>query len=164
MPEVAESSPLRVECFLLCDHARVDNGKLYILGGGWDRIFPKELPTLFEFSIAIKIVVPADYPLDINLTLHLLDESDQEASPLDIELRALLVSGPPPDLTPKDHPLFFPIAMGLELVRPGTFRVILRDGSVTLAETSLAIEEPRDPLVMPGDSLQETLPAEAASS
>lgn len=42
----SEGAQLRVECFTLADSAEEVNGKLYMLGGGWDRLAAKSFPTV----------------------------------------------------------------------------------------------------------------------
>ncbi|MCA9091135.1 MAG: hypothetical protein KDA90_21135 [Planctomycetaceae bacterium] len=64
-------SGIRVETFLLCDVARIQHGKLYIIGGGWERLAVKEIPTKSEFDIAIRILVPRSMlakPLELKVS------------------------------------------------------------------------------------------------
>ena len=61
------ADPVRVT-MLLCDHAAVAEGKLYVAGGGWTRIEPTPTP----FGIAVLIEVPwthTDRPLSFALSL-----------------------------------------------------------------------------------------------
>lgn len=56
-PEVPEK--LRIEWIILADAAEVLNGKVYMLGGGWDRIPASQQDRdLRQFAIALSIVVP----------------------------------------------------------------------------------------------------------
>jgi hypothetical protein len=43
---------------LLCDYAEEFGGKLYIMGGGWSRLFTPNQPT--NIALAIKISIPWD--------------------------------------------------------------------------------------------------------
>ncbi|MBI2909375.1 MAG: hypothetical protein HYX92_17155 [Chloroflexi bacterium] len=46
--------------FILADGAQVADGKLYILGGGWDSIHPEALPARHPASLAVVLSVPWD--------------------------------------------------------------------------------------------------------
>ncbi len=68
----------RAECFLLCDFARAENGKLYIVGGGWGDIVPQQLPLEYESYLAIKIVLPWESIAEsVTVRVELLDKSGQ---------------------------------------------------------------------------------------
>src|SRR5262249_54509042 len=47
-----------VEFFILADYAEAVNGKLYMMGGGWDQSFVKDFSQPVSFSFAIGIQVP----------------------------------------------------------------------------------------------------------
>ena len=50
---------MEVSAFLLADHAEAVKGKLYLTGGGWDRLTLASLPSRHpHLSIAISIRVP----------------------------------------------------------------------------------------------------------
>lgn len=49
---------LQVEWLILADKAELVNGKLYMMGGGWDHLNVSELPKRKSFSIAVAIEVP----------------------------------------------------------------------------------------------------------
>ena len=62
---------------LLCDYAEEVGGKLYIMGGGWSRLFTPNVPT--NVSLAVKISIPwdeADRPHDIVMRLRKDDEAE----------------------------------------------------------------------------------------
>ena len=48
----------RVEWLILADEAEVVNGKLYMMGGGWDRLTAQSLPWRQHMAIAVAIRVP----------------------------------------------------------------------------------------------------------
>lgn len=87
---------------LLCDYAEEVNGKLYIMGGGWSRIFTPGIPS--NMALAIKLSVPwneANRPH--NIAVRLVDENresvrDQEGN--DIGLAGKVEMGRPPGLKP----------------------------------------------------------------
>ena len=49
-----------IEFMLLADRAEAINGKLYIMGGGWERITLAELPVARTMGLAISVVIPLD--------------------------------------------------------------------------------------------------------
>jgi hypothetical protein len=49
---------LDLEWMILCDSAEVSNGKLYLLGGGWNRLTVNSLQTKRSMSIAAAVRVP----------------------------------------------------------------------------------------------------------
>lgn len=84
---------------MLCDHAQVADGKLYISGGGWSFTGPVPSPS----AIAIKIDVPWDRTNDqIHLLLRLLGQDgepvmqDGPIGPQPIQLEADFEVGRPP--------------------------------------------------------------------
>ena len=100
---------------MLCDHAQVADGKLYISGGGWSVTGPVPSPS----AIAIKIDVPWDRTNDqIHLLLRLLGQDgepvmqDGPIGPQPIQLEADFEVGRPPGL-PKGTPIDIPLAMNM---------------------------------------------------
>lgn len=50
---------MKLSTLLLADHAEAVNGKLYVTGGCWDRLFAAQLPTQHpHLSLAACILVP----------------------------------------------------------------------------------------------------------
>jgi hypothetical protein len=47
----------RVDCFLLADAAQVAEGKLFVLGGGWERLTVPQLPVTRAIEIATRVIV-----------------------------------------------------------------------------------------------------------
>lgn len=135
-------SQIRAECFMLCDVARLEHGKLYVLGGGWDRIMPDRLPMPYGFQVAIKLAVPREAttrPIDIRLGI--VDElgRDIDASPsgLSIELEK-----PTPE-SPAEVPIMIPLGMEVTLVLPGSYRLALTVNGEPIAHTRFRVTPPR---------------------
>jgi hypothetical protein len=94
---------LKVTTMLLCDHAEELGGKLYIMGGGWSKLFTPEQPT--NMALAIKLSVPwdeADRPHDI--VVRLRKDEDTETFKTDegedIQIRGELEAQPSAELQP----------------------------------------------------------------
>ena len=47
----------RVDCFLTADAAQVAEGKLYVLGGGWERLTVQQVPVTRTVELATRIIV-----------------------------------------------------------------------------------------------------------
>lgn len=52
-------SRVRAECFMVCDAAQTHDGKIFILGGGWDRLLVRQFPSEHRFVLAVKLAIPA---------------------------------------------------------------------------------------------------------
>lgn len=57
--ERAEETQPRIEFIMVCDYAEALNGKLYIMGGAWDRLTVRKVPTEPRpLSLALSLVIP----------------------------------------------------------------------------------------------------------
>ena len=50
-----------VDYLLVADRAEVVNGKLYLMGGSWDRIQPQQFPHRMMLGIAVGVRIPFAY-------------------------------------------------------------------------------------------------------
>ena len=74
---------------LLCDFAEAVNGKLYVMGGGWNVLFAPGQPV--SMSVAAIIAVPWD---QTNRRHELsLDLLDVDGAPIEIEGQEITVTG-----------------------------------------------------------------------
>jgi hypothetical protein len=55
--EATPSSP-DIDFLIVADRAEAVNGKLYMMGGAWDRLFVRDFEEPVGFSIAVSVVVP----------------------------------------------------------------------------------------------------------
>jgi hypothetical protein len=103
---------IRVDCLLLADAAQEAGGKLYVLGGGWNRLRVPELPARSPaIALAIRVVVPwPDTNQPIPLVVHLEDPDGQPvvAEPPRLDLRV----GRPSGLEPGSDQVI-PVAINL---------------------------------------------------
>jgi hypothetical protein len=100
---------------MLCDHAQVAEGKLFISGGGWSVTGPLPSPS----ALALKIEVPWDQAnTPIKFALELVDQDGkpvQQQGPLGLQplrLEGQVEVGRPPGLMP-GTPLDVPLAIGV---------------------------------------------------
>lgn len=77
----------RVECFMLCDGAEECNGKLFVLGGGWDQLRGRGFPlTHHQLAIAIRLSVPwNDANCPQRFRIESLDEDGNDILPQPLE-------------------------------------------------------------------------------
>ncbi len=130
---------------LLCDYAEELGGKLYIMGGGWSRLWTPNQPS--SMALAIKISVPwnqANEPHD--LTIRLVTGNggpvpDPQGN--DVQLMGKLEVGRPPGLRPGST-LDVPIAArfnGLEL-DPGIYRWEVEIDGTLMHDTAFDVVQP----------------------
>jgi hypothetical protein len=87
-----------IDFLILADAAQVAEGKLYLLGGGWDRMAVNVLPAVQSIGVAIGVVVPWN-ETNTSHTLRLTIEDEDGATilqPVDVQLEI----GRPAGLTP----------------------------------------------------------------
>jgi hypothetical protein len=137
----------RAECFILCDYARVENGKLYIIGGGWDQITPQILPLSFPAYLAMKIVLPGAMAVQsVNIRIELLDQDGKMLGEpvLDAPLQGTLTAeftGTVRNELPK-APVFLAVGVQMQIARPGEFRTRLLIDDEAIAETGFSVASP----------------------
>lgn len=118
---------------LLADAARIENGKLYIYGGGWDTITVASFPTMHPtMSLAWILRIEYDEALsDIPIMVELIDE---DGSPLGPRLEGVINTGHAPRQQ-RGTPSFIPQTFTLNLLqfeKPGTYSFRIRSGETEL--------------------------------
>ena len=114
-----------VEWLILADAAQVTSHKLYLLGGGWDRLtIARPLPVTHQMAVA------AAFRVSWNETNHKHD-FEIEVADADgltvIKLGGQFEVGRPPGITPgQDQRTQIALNMGLPLKRLGTYVVVAR--------------------------------------
>ncbi|MHB8660043.1 MAG: DUF6941 family protein [Solirubrobacteraceae bacterium] len=97
MPD--EPDDISIPYMFLADGADAVGGKLYVLGGGWDRIMVPNLPgnSIKPFALGLGITVPYTHTnRKFTLTVELIDADGTQIGDV---LRADLETGRPPGLT-----------------------------------------------------------------
>jgi hypothetical protein len=141
---------MHVSTFILADHAEAVNGKLYVMGGAWNRIGAPQFPVVHNhLSVGVVIHVPweetnARHPIELRLI-------DSDGAPLIPEpLAGNIEAGRPPGMRPGDEQL---VVMafnfnGLTFERPGTYEFhLLADALETalLRFDVVALDKPSAP-------------------
>jgi hypothetical protein len=132
---------IRVDCLLLADAAQEVGGKLFVLGGGWNRLRVAELPARAPaMALAIRVIVPwHDTNQPIPLVVHLEDPDGQRllAEPPRLDLRV----GRPSGLEPGSDQVI-PVAIslaGFPLKVAGTHAFVALLGNEELARTTFDV-------------------------
>ena len=107
----------------LADHAEVLNGKLYMMGGAWDRLHISDINTPVALSIVIGVLVPwslTNEPHQLQIRIE-----DEDGSQIHPDGQATLNMGRPVTAT-KGQCFRAMTVLGLQLALPkfGAFRVI----------------------------------------
>ena len=139
---LSDDRRVRAECFILCDYAREENGKLYIVGGGWDLIIPQSLPLIYPAFLAVKIVLPGQRAVEsVNFRIELLNKEGTALGEPAMEgnLRGTPVEnfGDGEEL-PKAT-VFLALPLQIQLGQPGDLRVRLCVDDETVAETGFTV-------------------------
>ncbi len=113
---------LAVEYLLLCDAAQVVGAKLYVMGGGWDRVQLSQYPATLPVAIAAGVRVEwTETNRRHKLTIRGLSaDADQELFKAEGEFEV----GRPPG-TPHGMSQLFQVAMNvpLQIPEPGSYTV-----------------------------------------
>jgi len=122
MSDFGARSTVRADCFLLADAVQEANGKLFVLGGGWDRLVLSGPETKAPpMALACRIIVPwLDTNRLLRFLIHLQDSDGNELlGNINIDINV----GRPPQLDPGADQAI-PLAINLtDLVfqRQGTY-------------------------------------------
>lgn len=84
-----------IEFFILSDYAEAVNGKLYLMGGGWDRVLIQDFGKPFGFSFALGILVPWN-ATNIRQSVEISIEDPDGQKPVILKMGANFVTGRPP--------------------------------------------------------------------
>jgi hypothetical protein len=116
-----------VEFLILADHAEAVNGKLYLMGGGWDRRTVADFRQLQIFAVAVAVLIPwteTNRPLPLSVVL-----TDLDGTPIAPPLQTQLTAGRPANAKPGQK-LRYMLAVNLQTTvpRPGEYVVEARIG------------------------------------
>jgi len=83
-----------IEFFILADYAEAVGGKLYMMGGGWDRYFVEDFSKPVAFSFAVGILVPWN-ATNIRHTVQVTIEDLDRKKPINFNVNAGFKAGRP---------------------------------------------------------------------
>jgi hypothetical protein len=107
-----------VEFFFLADRAEAVNGKLYAMGGAWDRVGVTDFKQPVAMSLAVSVMVPwnaTNAPHSIEITLEDLDRNQ----PIQFNVKAEFTQGRPAWARPGDAQRVILTVPALGVVLPG---------------------------------------------
>jgi hypothetical protein len=109
-----------VDYLLVADRAEVVNGKLYLMGGSWDRVQPQQFPHRMMLGIALGVRIPFAYTDDQHTVAVELLHNDTRM----IGFEAKLATGRPPGMAGMD--MLVPMAFNIPIAIPGEGQVTLK--------------------------------------
>lgn len=116
---------MEIEWFILADAAQVSTNKLYLLGGGWDRLIITR-----PFPVTHQMAVAAAFKVSWNETNQKHDFEIQVADADGAEVAKIAGQfevGRPPGIPPgQDQRTQIAVNLGLPLKHPGTYEVVAR--------------------------------------
>jgi hypothetical protein len=118
--DAALSRHAEIDYLIVADRAEVVSGKLYLMGGGFDRLRPPRFPHTMVLGIAVGIRIPyretdGDHRVAISI--------QHEQARL-VGFEAKLTTGRPPGMRGMD--MLVPMAFNLPLAVPGPGQVVVR--------------------------------------
>jgi hypothetical protein len=144
---------MKVEWLVPADRAEVVNGKLYLMGGGWDRLTVAEMPTQHPIALAVAFSVPwNDTNVRHRMAIRVLDEDATETL---VEVGGNIEVGRPAGIAPGQTQRFQMAAnLPLPLRRPGTHVIIASIEDEEVARTTFNVVHSPAPtlFVRPEDS------------
>ena len=121
---------MEIDFVILADAAQVADGKLYLLGGGWDQIAVQGLPAMHMTGVAVGVLVPwSETNTTRILTLTIEDEDGAIVLP---PVTVRVEVGRPPGLPAgAEQRVMFAFNAQLALPRLGGYvvSVVLEDGT-----------------------------------
>ncbi len=91
---IQELNELSVDFLILADRAEALNGKLYVMGGAWDRVFIADFQQPATISFAVGVLVPWN-ATNMQHTL-VITVVDPDENPIDFRAELGFVVGRPP--------------------------------------------------------------------
>ena len=116
---------MEVEWLILSDAAEVTGNKLYLLGGGWDRLtVNSKFPLRQNMAIALSIRVPWNETNQKHSLQVEIVTADGESV---FQFGGQVEVGRPPGIPPgQDQRMQAVVSVGLTLQHPGTYEIIAR--------------------------------------
>jgi len=121
--EAAEATLSRkpeIDYLLVADRAEVVNGKLYLMGGSWDRIQPPSFPHRMMLGIALGVRIPFAHTDDQHKVAIDLQLEDKRL----LGFEAKLTTGRPPGMAGMD--MLVPMAFNVPVAISSEGQLVLR--------------------------------------
>jgi hypothetical protein len=109
-----------IDYLLVADRAEVVNGKLYLMGGSWDRVQPPSFPHRMMLGIALGVRIPFAHTDDQHTVAIELVHDDARL----VGFEAKLTTGRPPGMAGMD--MLVPMAFNIPIAIPAEGQLVLR--------------------------------------
>jgi len=116
---------MKLEWLILADSAQVIGNKLYLLGGGWDRLtINRSFPAQHPMAVALSFRVPwNETNKKHSFEIEILTGDGKEIAKIGGQIEV----GRPPGIPPgQDQRTQTALTVGLPIENPGTYEVIAR--------------------------------------
>ena len=111
-----------IEYLLLADHAESLNGKLYVMGGGWDQLTSSDLSGPAKLSIACGVQIPWNETDDDHRLSLIVEDSDN--NPIAPALQVGFKTGRSPSMVRGSSAhVPFAVRADIQFPSPGTYVV-----------------------------------------
>ncbi len=118
-----EIDQLAVDFLILADRAEVVNGKLYMMGGGWDRLFLQDFGQPVNFSIVLGMLVPWNRANEQHVVQ--LQIRDADGQPIAPSANLEFVAGRPPIMRAGEtQRVMMAVNGAFALPQPGAYEVV----------------------------------------
>ena len=121
--EAAEATLSRkpeIDYLLVADRAEVVNGKLYLMGGAWDRIQPPTFPHRMILGIALGVRIPFAHTDDQHTVAVEMQQDEQRL----VGFEAKLTTGRPPGMAGMD--MLVPMAFNIPVAIPAEGQLVIQ--------------------------------------
>ena len=113
---------MEIEFLIIADAVEAVNGKLYMMGGAWDRWTSRSYPSPMRLGIAVGLLVPWDETNEKQGVR--LSVTDADGKPVVPDIDGQIEVGRPPGMTPgSTQRTLLTINAGFPLPRPGRYVV-----------------------------------------
>ena len=128
----------QIDILMLADYAEVVGGKLYIMGGAWDRLAVRDPSQPMRFAIGVSVLVPwnaTNHTFGLRLTI---EDSDSVTHGTLVETS--FVAGRPPDLKPgSDQRVLLAINSLMPSLGPGEYAIVAAIDGAERRRVSFAV-------------------------
>ena len=126
---------MRTDFLIVADGAQVAEGKLYLMGGGWNRVTVSTFPATINMGVAVGILVSWDETNEPHMTTLTLEDEDGQSQMNPVEMR-IEVGRPAGAVAGEEQRVLVAVNGPITLNEPGGYSVIARLGDAELARTS----------------------------
>jgi hypothetical protein len=149
-----EKSMASIEYLLLANHVEVQNGLLYISGGGWANLFrgplaPDEPPPINHFGVAVSLAIPWEETNQAHrIDIRVVHETDQEDTQPVAHIGGGIEVGRPAGI---EAGTVQRVAVGFSIdtafPKEGRYHVVAQIGEDTRSVDFMVFNEPKPPFI-----------------